>query len=251
LSLLVILIAPAAGWTQELQLTVLDVRLRASVVVLEIDEVLGEPESIGTGFFISSDGLVATNAHVVGTARTISARFHDGLQVRVESVVALDRGNDLAIVQVEPGEYSTLELGASASVVPGERIVVLGNPLGLDFTLSEGIVSAVREAGQLGGRGPQGEHLQISAPISFGSSGSPVLNLQGRVVGIVSSGYVAAQNLNFAIPVDLLKNLMANADDEVQPRMLKARSPIIPLVISAVFFVLLFAVFKFFLKDGR
>lgn len=235
--------------SDSLELTELGDRLRASVVVLEVDEVLGQPTVAGTGFFVSSQGLIATNHHVIRGARAVMARTSDGRRFRIEAVVAADRANDLALIRAEPGTYPPLPLGDSSVVKAGEPVVVLGSPLGLDFTLSEGIVSAVRKAGEVKGRGPEGAHLQISAPISFGSSGSPVMNLAGEVVGVVTSGYVTAQNLNFAVPSDLLAQLLRSAAENPQPRQLARSSLVRNLIISAVVFVLFFVAFRFLVKE--
>jgi S1-C subfamily serine protease len=215
--------------------------LKASVVVLETNEVLGEATGGGTGFFISSGGRIATNYHVIDDAQSIVARTYDGKRIRVEAVVATDEGNDLAILRAEPGAYVPLPLGESSSVESGERVVVLGNPLGLDFTLSEGIVSAVRAAGELKDRGLDVPHVQISAPISFGSSGSPVLNLSGQVIGIVASGYIDSQNLNFAVPVDFLSELQRAADRNPEESLLPSRWALMSrnLGISTAFFLLM------------
>jgi S1-C subfamily serine protease len=213
--------------------------LKTSVVVLETDEAFGEPTGIGTGFFISPEGRIATNHHVIEGAQAIVARTHDRRRIRVEAVVATDEENDLAILRAEPGAYVPLALGESSSVESGERVVVLGNPLGLDFTLSEGIVSAVRAANELKEDGLDLPHVQISAPISFGSSGSPVLNLSGEVIGVVASGYMSSQNLNFAVPVDFLRALSEVADRNPEGSRLPTRWVLAArnLGISAAFFL--------------
>jgi len=228
------------------ELTELAQRLQKSVVVIEVDPVFGDPTSTGTGFFISSDGQIATNYHVVEGAGSLSARTYQGKTIRVEAIVATDETNDLAVIRAETGEYLPLTLGRSSSIETGERVVVLGNPLGLDFTLSEGIVSAVRGAEDLKDRGLDVPHLQISAPISFGSSGSPVMNLSGEVIGVVAQGFDASLNLNFAVPVDLLSDLQAIANRNPEgsilasPRTRGLRN----LGISAVFFLLVYFLFK-------
>lgn len=236
----------SAGPLSAQELTKLAETLQASVVVLEVDEIAGSPSSSGTGFFISGDGLIATNHHVIEGAQTIRARSYDRRAYRVEAIVAVDEVNDLAILRAEPGEYRPLPLGDSSSVETGDRVVVLGNPLGLDFTLSEGIISAVRAAGELEDHGLQVAHLQISAPISFGSSGSPVMNTSGKVVGVVASGFVDAQNLNFAVPVDLLRDLERAADRNPQGSALPSpwSRRLRNLGISMAFFLLLFWVYK-------
>ncbi len=231
-----------ASSIQAQELTELARKLQSSVVVLEVNEVLGEPTSTGTGFFISADGQIATNHHVIEGARSIVARTHDNKTFRVEAIVAVDEENDLAVIRAEPGNYVPLALEHSSTVETGERVVVLGNPLGLDFTLTEGIVSAVRDAGELNEPGLDVPHLQISAPISSGSSGSPVVNLSGEVVGVVVSGFIHSQNLNFAVPVALLKDLEAVAarNPEGTPLAAQWTTGLRNLALSVVFFVLLF-----------
>ena len=205
LAALIVAWIPATGQAQEL--VELAKTLQASVVVLEVDAALGEPRSTGTGFFVTRGGEIVTNYHVIQGAQSISARTHEDVRIAIDSVLAIDEENDLALLLAEPGDYIPLRLARSSTVETGSRVVVLGNPLGLDFTLSEGIISAVRGAQERRESGPKVPHLQISAPISFGSSGSPVMTLSGDVVGVVVSGFVDAQNLNFAIPVSALKEL--------------------------------------------
>ncbi len=228
------------------ELTELAEKLQASVVVLEVDAVFGDPTSTGTGFFISKDGQIATNHHVIEGARSIVARAHDGRTVRVEAIVATDEENDLAVIRVEAGEYVPLTLGHSSSIETGERVVVLGNPLGLDFTLSEGIVSAVRDAGELDDRGLEVPHLQISAPISFGSSGSPVVDLSGEVIGVVASGFDDSMNLNFAVPVDILVELQKVANRNPQGTVLPSpwTAGLRNLGLSVVFFLVVLWFFR-------
>jgi len=234
----------------EFELPELAAILKESVVVLEVDRgVYGSGN--GTGFFISSNGTIATNAHVVESARRIVARTHDDTQIDILTVLAVDNKNDLALVQAAPGHYSPLRIGESSSVRTGEEIVILGNPLGLDFTLSSGIVSAVRGANALNGAGPEVPHLQITAPISFGSSGSPVLTLSGAVVGVVISGYVAAQNLNFAIPSERLMELQAASAASPAEKKLSSGISLLPLAISAVFFAVLGFIYFRFLREPK
>ena len=236
----------AAPNLQAQELTALAQRLQKSVVVIEVDAVLGDPTSTGTGFFISSDGQIATNYHVIEGAGSLSARTYEGKTVRVEAIVATDEKNDLAVIRAEAGEYRPLTLGRSSSIQTGERVVVLGNPLGLDFTLSEGIVSAVRGAEDLKDRGLDVPHLQISAPISFGSSGSPVMDLAGEVVGVVVSGFDASLNLNFAVPVDRLSDLQKVANRNPEGSVLPSpwTEGLRNLGISAVFFLFVYFLFK-------
>lgn len=251
LALVGFVVAAAPSPAQDQDLTALAQTLRASVVVLEVNDAFGSPSGSGTGFFVSTDAMIATNYHVIEGAGTIVARTQDGRRYRVETVLAVDEENDLAVIRAEPGRYVPLPLGRSSEVKAGERVVVFGNPLGLDFTLSEGIVSAVRGRGELGDRELDVAHLQISAPISFGSSGSPVMNLAGEVVGVVSSGYVAAQNLNFAVPSELLRDLLTiatrNPDGEpISPTTSRARN----LALSAGFFLALFVGYRYLLRGS-
>jgi serine protease Do len=156
----------------------------------------------GSGFIISSDGKIVTNFHVVAGKPNILARRSDGSFLVIKSVLASDKANDLAILQAEGRNLPFVPLGDSDGVKVGEAVCVIGSPMLLEGTVSAGIISAVREL--RGGR----KLLQITAPISEGSSGSPVFNRKGEVIGVASFILSEGQNLNFAVPSNAVKTLL-------------------------------------------
>lgn len=189
-----------------------------AVVLLRVLGAAGREAGTGTGFFIDGSTVV-TNAHVVEPATRVEAVLADGSVVGVEGVLARDVEADLAILRVGPAEGISLprglELAPDGSGETGTEVVVIGNPLGLSGTLSTGVVSAVREEGvDPSGRGAGGKspRLQITAAISPGSSGSPVMMTDGRVIGVAVSQLVFGQSLNFAVPVAELRRLLAGVD---------------------------------------
>jgi len=157
-------------------------------------------EGIGSGFFISPDGLIATNYHVIADASQVGVQTSDGNQHLVTSVVDFDVTQDFAIIKVDVSGVSYASLGDSDSVELGEDVVVMGNPEGLSNTVTRGIISsALREI--------EGEeYIQIDAPISAGSSGGPIFNSRGQVIGIVTLYLTEGQNLNFGVPINKIFN---------------------------------------------
>jgi tetratricopeptide (TPR) repeat protein/S1-C subfamily serine protease len=174
-------------------------RARSAVVVVLAQDAKGEKISQGSGFIASAEGLVVTNWHVVGGASTAVVKQENGAFCPVEGVVAWDAKRDFAILKIAGKGVATIAMGDSDKVRQGDRVLVLGSPQGLENTASEGIVSAVREL-------PGGQKLlQMTAAISQGSSGGPVLNAEGRVVGIASFMVRQGQSLNFAVPINEIK----------------------------------------------
>lgn len=227
---------------------------RPSVVALEVRDRFGRTVGEGSGFFAGEKGLVVTNHHVIDTGSRVDAISADRVTFEVLGIVAVDRERDLAVLRVAGDDLPPpLELVRSETIEAGERVVVLGNPLGLSFTLSEGIVSAVRDDPEDLPEGQTAPLLQITAAISPGSSGSPVMNLDGQVVGVAVSQYVFGQNLNFAVPAPAVRELLARVDTVAEPRSLGGGPEIEiekshyvrNLVISLVFFVLLVVAFRF------
>lgn len=158
----------------------------------------------GTGFAVGSDGRVATSLHVVQDRSEVRVTTEDGRTYDDVRVVAYDERHDLVVLRIpatglRPLRMTRRELG------PGEPVVAIGHPLGLENTVSDGVVSAVRE-----GRGA--DLVQISAPISPGSSGGPVLDDRGRVIGVATLVFRYGQNLNFATPVSYLEPLIDGDD---------------------------------------
>lgn len=171
-----------------------------STVVLVVDE-----SSLGSGFVVQN-GLIATNHHVIEESTKIATLLIDSRQVyAVEDIWAVDEKRDLAVVKVTGIDAPPLPLGDSDAVQIGQTIYVAGNPEGLYGTFSAGVISAIRGAFPLE---LEGEIFQMTAPISPGSSGGPVLNSRGEVIGISVGYYEEGQNLNFAIPVNSLKSLL-------------------------------------------
>lgn len=218
-----LLLAPAVVG-QEAELKDLARDAKPSVVQLKTFDALGQQSGSGTGFFVTSDGWLVTNHHVIDGASSVEAQLEDLSIVSVEGILAQDLDNDLAVVQVNIEGAPALPLApASLDIEVGERIVVIGGPLGLASTLSEGIVSAVRRSGDPALdslTATPGEALQITASVSPGSSGSPVIRLGGDVIGVVVSQFLVGQNLNFAIPIEPLHDLLASIDPSTPARSL-------------------------------
>ena len=177
-------------------------RLAPSIVVVRTYDRDGKPLGQGTGFFVDPSGHVITNHHVLRGAFRADVKTYIGKVYSVRNVLAEDEMGDLIRVSVEMVGDPFPPLSVS-SLLPevGEHIIVIGTPLGLEKTVSDGIVSAVREIPNFG------QIVQLTAPISPGSSGSPVLNMKGEVIGIATFLIIAGQNLNFAIPGERILRL--------------------------------------------
>ncbi len=160
-------------------------------------------DGLGTGFVVSAEGLIATNLHVIGEARPLQVELADGRSLEVEAVHATDARLDLALLKVRAEGLRPLKLGDSAELEQGERLVAMGNPEGLEFSVVEGVLSAVREIDIEGV-----PMLQVALPIERGNSGGPVLNETGEVVGVLTLKSLRTDNLGFAMPVNGLKALI-------------------------------------------
>ena len=173
-----------------------------SVVLLVIDTGREDRMKYGSGFFIAPD-LVVTNSHVLeGAVGGVIKLVGQKTTYEILGTVGLDVENDLALIKVRGAKAQALAVGNSAALVIGDEIFAVGNPKGLEGTFSQGIVSSIRREGK-------GSVIQITAPISPGSSGGPVLNAQGEVVGVAVGGISSGQALNFAIPSSYLNAMMA------------------------------------------
>src|SRR5258706_7376280 len=172
---------------------------RKAVVTIQALDASGQLMASGTGFFVT-EGYVITAAHVLEGAAGCRIELTDGQRQRC-SVAASDSVQDVTMLIASGAPPSTLRWGVSEAVKDGDDVTVISNPLGqLPGTVSRGIVSASRVVNGT-------KLLQISAPISHGSSGAPVLNARGQVVGIVRSTIEAGQSLNFATATDAIRNL--------------------------------------------
>ena len=167
-----------------------------------------ESRSLGSGFFISEDGLVVTNHHVIDRATQIQIVTSDGRELEAE-LVGTDQQTDLAVVRVkEKGKYPHVKFGSSENVRKGDWVVALGNPFGLGGTATAGILSA--NGRELGAGSPYTDFIQIDAPINRGNSGGPTFDLQGNVIGVNSqilSPTGGSVGIGFAIPAELAKEV--------------------------------------------
>ena len=176
--------------------------VKPSVVVIESVDRLGREGGRGTGFVVAEDGVIATNFHVIGEHRDFAVRFADGRTFRPQSILAVDRDRDLALVKIDAKDLPSLELGDSNKIAPGQAIFSLGNPLGYSHSVSRGVVAAIRELEEGDGR----PMVQVAIPIEPGSSGSPTLDLEGNVIAILAIKSGGA--MGFGIPSNALKDLL-------------------------------------------
>ena len=172
-----------------------------STVLLVIEDANGQPVSLGSGFFISA-GVIASNLHVVeGASRGYAKIVGQRAKFDIEGTVGIDHTRDLVLLKISAPLTPTLSLGNSDAVQVGESIYAVGNPQGLEGTFSQGIISGIRQVAL-------DKIFQITAPISPGSSGGPVLNAKGDVIGVAVATFSGGQNLNFAIPSNYLKAML-------------------------------------------
>ena len=177
-----------------------------STVLLVMEDANGQPLGLGSGFFVKPN-QVATNLHVVeGAARGYAKLVGQRTKRDIEGITAIDARRDLVILKVSALGAPAVSLGDSDTVLVGETVYAVGNPHGLEGTFSQGIISSVRTIGI-------DKVLQLTAPISPGSSGGPVLNRQGKVVGVSVATYRGGQNLNFAVPSNYLAALVAQISE--------------------------------------
>ena len=165
--------------------------------------------SLGSGFLIGSDGMIVTNNHVVEHADEVLVKLSGSDHQYKAKVLGTDPKTDVALVKIEPkGEIPALKLGDSAGLRVGDWVVAIGNPFGLEHTVTAGIVSA---KGRAIGQGPYDDFIQTDASINPGNSGGPLLNLQGEVIGINSAIFSESggnMGIGFAIPSNLAKNVV-------------------------------------------
>ena len=167
--------------------------------------------SQASGFLVDETGLIATNYHVIKKGSRSYVLLADKSKLQVLGVAAMDEEADLAIIKVN-GQYdgTSLDLATEEPPAVGSKVFTIGNPLGLAHTFSDGIVSGRREAGEVPGK-EQAKFIQVTAPISPGSSGGPVLNSNAKVIGVATASSRTGQNLNLAVPVSYLERLLTRA----------------------------------------
>jgi len=181
-------------------------RARPAVVTVVVYDRRGRELGFGSGFFVSRTGEILTNHHVIEGAASAKAHTADGRMLPVEVILADDPKSDLARVLVLTDEDTPYLPIAAERPQVGDHVLVMGSPLGLDETVTEGIVSAVPEQ-RAGQSDLEPATLQITAAISEGSSGGPVLNSQGQVIGVATAFMREGENLNFAVPLERILTL--------------------------------------------
>ena len=164
-------------------------------------------QGTGSGFILSSDGKLITNAHVVEGSDTVQVTLKDG-QTYQAMVIGVDPMTDVAVLKIEAENLPVVSLGNTEVLSPGEWAIAIGNPLGLDNTVTVGIVSAIgRSSSQVGVPDKRVRFIQTDAAINPGNSGGPLLNSQGEVIGINTAIRADAQGLGFAIPIETAQRI--------------------------------------------
>ncbi|MEL6438508.1 MAG: HhoA/HhoB/HtrA family serine endopeptidase [Cyanobacteria bacterium J06621_8] len=170
----------------------------------------------GSGFIIGSDGRLITNAHVVDGAQEVQVTLNDGTSYEGQ-VLGTDSFTDLAVIKIEAQNLPTVNFGNAENLIPGEWAIAIGNPLGLDNTVTVGIISALdRSSSQVGVPNKRVRFIQTDAAINPGNSGGPLLNSRGEVIGINTAIRADAQGLGFAIPIETAQKIASQLFDKGQ-----------------------------------
>jgi serine protease Do len=172
-------------------------------------------QSLGSGFIISSDGYILTNNHVVDKAKDIKVALSDG-RVLDAKLVGTSREVDIALIKVNASDLPSVVFGDSDALEVGDWVVAIGKPFGLSHTVTAGIVSA---KGRVIGVGPYDDLIQTDAAINPGNSGGPLFNTKGEVVGINTVIIASGQNLGFAVPITMVKEILPSIKEKGKPDM--------------------------------
>jgi S1-C subfamily serine protease len=196
------------------QETVADVVKQSSdaVVLIVISNSAGQDTALGSGFLVSADGEIVTNHHVIKEAHAAVVRLSNGAFFTVSGVLADDPDKDLAVIKVNGKNLPFLSLGEIDKIHVGDHVVAIGSPLGFEGTVSDGVVSAVRDVDNK-------KWIQTTAPASHGNSGGPLLDMSNHVVGVITAGVNpgSGQNLNFAVPSSEVTALLITAHRQTAP----------------------------------
>lgn len=197
--------------TQELTETEIAALCTPAVFYIELYDASGTPFSSGSGFFISSSGLAVTNYHVIENASSAKITMKNGNSYDVVGVYDYSESNDLALLQIDGDNFPYLEIGDLSNVVTGAHIFAIGYPGGIAQTFTPGSITNATYL--LDGV----NFMLINAAISNGSSGGALLNTFGKVVGVTTGSYTSAQNLNLAVPINLIDELDRTAYAPISP----------------------------------
>lgn len=208
LLVLIVLAVAACGSgqksTRTTSLTARDIIDSSSPAIVRIE---AGDSKVGTGFIVHPSGLIATNLHVIGGESRIRVKLYkDPTEYPATVVVGVDKDRDLALLRIRAKKpLPTVKLGDSNAVAAGDRIYAIGNPLGVfDYSITDGLISQVRPVSQE----PEFTLLQISAAISLGSSGGPLFNQFGEVIGVTTAIIAEGQAINLAVPANYLRTMM-------------------------------------------
>lgn len=211
---------PVLGADQERSITQIVAEQGKAVVVITNLGFGDSQQGVGSGFVVRQDGVVLTNYHVIENAQAVKVKLPDGREFRAQGLLGNDPELDVAVLKIEATGLPTLALGDSEQVKVGQRILTFWNPLGVfEYTVSDGIISAIRLDDDL--KAKMKKLLQITALVSQGNSGGPLLDMSGLVIGITFAAIEIGQNLNFAIPINVAKPFIKDgpvlAFSEVKP----------------------------------
>lgn len=192
-----------------------------SVVRINVESARGQ--SLGSGFVVSDTGIVVTNYHVIEGGQTVKAQFEDNRECDVTGFLLFDDERDIAIIQLDPSGAPFVPI-TMADELPrkGEEVAAFGAPLGLSFTASKGTVSNVRDGRELH---MKGMYLQTDTPISPGNSGGPLVSMMGEVVGMNTFQMAIGQNLNFAVSVNDIRDVLAQSEGKTPHKITPTSVP--------------------------
>ena len=184
---------------------------KPSVGMIIVSDNTDTAKTIGSCFVVTTAGLVVTNYHIVSDGTSALVKFPNGAFFGVKGVVAADAERDLALLQLDGFDFTPVKLASADAVTVGEPVIAIGNPAELEYTVSDGIVSALRRSTQA-----TPPLIQITAPIAHGSSGGPLFNMRGEVIGVTTLMHTEAQNANFAVAISQVRVLMKAARAPVE-----------------------------------
>jgi S1-C subfamily serine protease len=202
-------------------------RATPSVVIVENFNEDGEKAAQGSGYVFSGDGIVITNYHVIRGAKSLNVKVPGSEPYRVDSVLGYEIDHDVAALQVSGSSLPALSTETIEEPKVGDRVVAIGAPLGLESTVSEGIVSALRDVGTM-------HIIQTTASISPGSSGGPLLSEYGKVIGLTTSTVLNGQSINFVVSARHISELLSRRQPISLEEMLSQTQVSQPLMSSTI-----------------